>query len=165
MLRICGKLRPLSVAAGSASSAQLRPFSSHGGFPFTREVVHSPVGSQAQYEETHVINLRKQWVGNMISRNPSSIASPFQTRCFASKTRSRAPATPVTSKIKKTKIKGYSSFKSRFKTLKDGVIRRWRAGKRHNAHLKSKKAKRRLRRPEVVTLAYAKVMKKLHFSG
>lgn len=28
------------------------------------------------------------------------------------------------------------SFKSRFRTMNDGQIRRWRAGKRHNAHLK-----------------------------
>lgn len=28
------------------------------------------------------------------------------------------------------------SFKFRFRTMKDGQIRRWRAGKRHNAHLK-----------------------------
>ncbi|KAF8380775.1 hypothetical protein HHK36_028269 [Tetracentron sinense] len=28
------------------------------------------------------------------------------------------------------------SFKSRFRTMNDGTIRRWRAGKRHNAHLK-----------------------------
>ncbi|XP_024178479.1 uncharacterized protein LOC112184410 isoform X2 [Rosa chinensis] len=44
--------------------------------------------------------------------------------------------TPVTSKIKKYKIKGYSSYKSRFKLLNDGTIRRWREGKWHNAHLK-----------------------------
>lgn len=94
----------------------------------------------------------------------------FQKRGLASKERSRAPATPVTSKVKKYKIKGYSyvaaislcpdffcliiliyfspifmlsciyflfrSFKSRFRTMNDGNIRRWRAGKRHNAHLK-----------------------------
>ncbi|KAK1303541.1 hypothetical protein QJS10_CPB11g00087 [Acorus calamus] len=73
--------------------------------------------------------------------------------------------TPVVSKKKKYKIKAYSSYKERFRTLKDGTIRRWREGKRHNAHSKSKKAKRRLRKPEIVPAAYAKVMKKLHFCG
>lgn len=73
--------------------------------------------------------------------------------------------TPATSKVKKIKMKTYSSYKGRFKMLNDGTIRRWREGKRHNAHLKSKKAKRRLRKPEIVPLAYAKVMKKLHFCG
>ncbi|GMH09165.1 hypothetical protein Nepgr_011005 [Nepenthes gracilis] len=73
--------------------------------------------------------------------------------------------TPETSKVKKIKMKTYSSYKGRFRTLNDGSIRRWREGKRHNAHLKSKKAKRRLRRPAIVPLAYAKVMKKLHFCG
>ncbi|ONK58920.1 uncharacterized protein A4U43_C08F1080 [Asparagus officinalis] len=79
------------------------------------------------------------------------------------KERSRAPRTPETSKLKKYKIKGYSSFKYRFRPLNDGTIRRWRAGKLHNAHAKSKKSKRRLRKPETVHLAYAKVMKKLNF--
>lgn len=29
------------------------------------------------------------------------------------------------------------SFKGRFRTMKDGQIRRWKEGKRHNAHLKA----------------------------
>lgn len=28
------------------------------------------------------------------------------------------------------------SFKGRFRVMKDGQIRRWKEGKRHNAHLK-----------------------------
>ncbi|EPS62640.1 hypothetical protein M569_12152, partial [Genlisea aurea] len=81
------------------------------------------------------------------------------------KKKSRKPMTPVTSKLKKTKIKCYSSFKGRFRIMNDGQIRRWKAGKRHNAHSKSKKSKRRLRQPGIVSLAYAKVMKKLNFTG
>ncbi|XP_020206393.1 uncharacterized protein LOC109791503 isoform X2 [Cajanus cajan] len=48
----------------------------------------------------------------------------------------RKPMTPTVSKIKKPKMKSYSSYKSRFRTMKDGNIRRWKEGKRHNAHLK-----------------------------
>ncbi|KAI3453865.1 hypothetical protein Pfo_010528 [Paulownia fortunei] len=81
------------------------------------------------------------------------------------KLKSRKPMTPVTSKVKKVKIKCYSSFKGRFRIMNDGQIRRWKAGKRHNAHSKSKKSKRRLRQPGIVPLAYAKVMKKLNFCG
>ncbi|CAI9759506.1 unnamed protein product [Fraxinus pennsylvanica] len=81
------------------------------------------------------------------------------------KLKSRKPMTPVTSKVKKYKIKGYSSFKGRFRVMNDGLIRRWKEGKRHNAHLKSKKSKRRLRQPGIVPPAYAKVMKKLNFCG
>ncbi|XP_009777485.1 uncharacterized protein LOC107825619 [Nicotiana tabacum] len=81
------------------------------------------------------------------------------------KLKSRKPMTPVTSKVKKIKMKFYSSYKDRFRVMKDGLIRRWREGKRHNAHLKSKKSKRRLRQPATVPLAYAKVMKKLNFCG
>ncbi|KAG6521259.1 uncharacterized protein LOC122051990 isoform X1 [Zingiber officinale] len=95
--------------------------------------------------------------------------SPFlqaiQARLYAAEDRSRAPLKPVKSKVKKYKLKSYSSFKFRFRTMNDGQIRRWRAGKRHNAHLKTKKAKRRLRKPAIVHLAYAKVLKKLNFCG
>ncbi|PKA61649.1 hypothetical protein AXF42_Ash018630 [Apostasia shenzhenica] len=97
--------------------------------------------------------------------SPFFLVQVLQSRHFAAKERSRAPDTPVTSKLKKYKLKAYSSFKFRFRTMNDGQIRRWRAGKRHNAHLKSKKSKRRLRKPEVVHAAYAKVMKKLNFAG
>uniref|UniRef100_A0A0E0MB86 50S ribosomal protein L35 n=1 Tax=Oryza punctata TaxID=4537 RepID=A0A0E0MB86_ORYPU len=98
--------------------------------------------------------------------HPASLAPPTQTqqvRHFAAKDRSRAPRTPTTSKVKKYKIKPPSSMKFRFRVMNDGQVRRWRAGKRHNAHLKSKEAKRRLRKPALVHLAYAKVIKKLNF--
>ncbi|KAF3335951.1 Ribosomal protein L35 [Carex littledalei] len=96
---------------------------------------------------------------------PSPVINWMQVRDYAgkSKDRSRAPLTPTTSKVKKYKLKAPSSFKFRFRTMKDGQIRRWRAGKRHNAHLKSKAAKRRLRKPAIVHAAYAKVIKKLNF--
>ncbi|KAE8785019.1 50S ribosomal protein L35 [Hordeum vulgare] len=89
----------------------------------------------------------------------------MQLRHYAIKGRSRAPTTPTISKVKKYKMKAPSSMKFRFRTMKDGQIRRWRAGKRHNAHQKSKEAKRRLRKPALVHLAYAKVIKKLNFCG
>ncbi|CAK8540305.1 unnamed protein product [Lathyrus sativus] len=96
--------------------------------------------------------------------------SPFspsliQVRHVSSRERKkrRKPMTPVNSKIKKTKMKSYSSYKSRFRLMNDGSFRRWREGKRHNAHLKSKISKRRLRIPSTVPAAYAKVMKKLGF--
>ncbi|KAG6409791.1 hypothetical protein SASPL_127833 [Salvia splendens] len=92
------------------------------------------------------------------------------------KLKSRKPMTPVVSKVKKVKIKGYSSYKGRFRLMNDGQIRRWKEGKRHNAFSKifstleelklsveSKKSKRRLRQPGIVPAAYAKVMKKLNF--
>ncbi|GAB2273373.1 hypothetical protein Dimus_008170 [Dionaea muscipula] len=91
----------------------------------------------------------------------------LHSRNFSAKSKEKKwkKLTPATSKVKKTKMKAYSSFKDRFRTMHDGNIRRWKAGKRHNAHSKSKKAKRRLRRPGIVSLAYAKVLKKLDFCG
>ncbi|KAG2676770.1 hypothetical protein I3760_12G067800 [Carya illinoinensis] len=99
--------------------------------------------------------------------SPPVSLSVIQVRHVSSRERKkrRKPMTPVTSKIKKTKMKFYSSYKSRFRTMSDGNIRRWKEGKRHNAHLKSKKSKRRLRQPAIVPVAYAKVMKKLNFCG
>ncbi|CAA6669578.1 unnamed protein product [Spirodela intermedia] len=166
MLRFSGRLRPLAAAAaefGGASSVYLRFLSSRGVLPHLRERAPFPLARSVLFEPPPAGSSRRQWE-ELIRPVIFSPFQLFQKRGLASKERrSRAPATPVTSKVKKYKIKGYSSFKSRFRTLNDGNIRRWRAGKRHNAHLKSKKAKRRLRRPEVVTKAYAKVMKKLHF--
>ncbi|XP_073131163.1 uncharacterized protein [Henckelia pumila] len=52
------------------------------------------------------------------------------------KLKSRKPRTPVVSKVKKIKMKFYSSFKSRFRVMNNGQIRRWKAGKRHNASSK-----------------------------
>uniref|UniRef100_A0A0D6QSK0 50S ribosomal protein L35 n=1 Tax=Araucaria cunninghamii TaxID=56994 RepID=A0A0D6QSK0_ARACU len=89
----------------------------------------------------------------------------IQKQSFASKKKEPRKLRVPPSKLKKTKMKCYSSMKFRFKTLANGDIRRWRAGKRHNAHSKSKKSKRRLRQPALVSPAYAKVMKRLNFCG
>ncbi|KAE9613254.1 putative ribosomal protein L35 [Lupinus albus] len=119
-------------------------------------------------------NLTSRPIFNFSSLSPSSFRpSSFptsllvQVRHVSSRERKkrRKPMTPVTSKLKKTKMKSYSSFKLRFRVMNDGNIRRWKEGKRHNAHLKSKKSKRRLRKPGIVPAAYAKVMKKLNFCG
>ncbi|KAI3847740.1 hypothetical protein MKX03_001374 [Papaver bracteatum] len=97
----------------------------------------------------------KSFITNPLSLN--------QSRHFSSKERKRKPGTPEISKLKKYKMKPYSSFKMRFRVMNDGQIRRWRSGKRHNAHLKSKISKRRLRLPALVHPAYATTMKKLNF--
>ncbi|KAK9113406.1 hypothetical protein Syun_020203 [Stephania yunnanensis] len=75
----------------------------------------------------------------------------------------KRPVTPTTSKVKKIKMKTYSSFKLRFRPMRDGQIRRWHAGKRHNAHLKMSKFQTEASKPDVVHPAYATVMKKLNF--
>ncbi|PIA58822.1 hypothetical protein AQUCO_00500631v1 [Aquilegia coerulea] len=98
------------------------------------------------------------------SITPLSVFRLNQCR-YVSKAKERRlkKLTPMVSKLKKYKIKPYSSYKRRFRTLHDGQIRRWHEGKRHNAHLKSKISKRRLRLPALVHPAYARVMKKLNF--
>ncbi|OWM68523.1 uncharacterized protein LOC116192815 isoform X2 [Punica granatum] len=134
----------------------------------------------------HAPPLIRRTLSSAPSRNPMSLSSfpPFaasplfryptmappavslvQVRGVSSRDRrsKRTPTTPVVSKVKKTKTKFYSSYKQRFRVMNDGSIRRWKEGKRHNAHLKSKKSKRRLRKPAIVPPAYAKVMKKLGF--
>ncbi|KAJ8754419.1 hypothetical protein K2173_002870 [Erythroxylum novogranatense] len=71
---------------------------------------------------------------------PSSSFSPclVHVRHVSSRERRKngKPMTPATSKVKKIKIKSYSSYKLRFRTLNDGSIRCWREGKNHNAHEK-----------------------------
>jgi len=50
-----------------------------------------------------------------------------------------------------SKIRTKSGWSKRVKVRKGGTISRRRAGKRHNLTSKSKKRKRRLRRPAVVS--------------
>ncbi|XP_015963216.1 uncharacterized protein LOC107487135 [Arachis duranensis] len=132
--------------------------------------LHHPASSNLTFTSRSLFNFSSS-PHFSFSRLPSRLSplspSLVQVRHVSSRERKlkRKPMTPVTSKIKKTKMKSYSSYKLRFRTLKDGTIRRWHEGKRHNAHLKSKKSKRRLRKPATVPVAYAKVMKKLSFCG
>ncbi|GLT80632.1 hypothetical protein SLA2020_520630 [Shorea laevis] len=102
-------------------------------------------------------------LGSFLS--PSLSPSLLQVRHVSSRQRAkrRKPMTPRTSKLKKIKTKSYSSYKDRFRTMSDEKIRRWREGKNHNAHLKSRKSRLRLRQPAIILAAYARVMKKLNF--
>ncbi|KAK9072039.1 hypothetical protein SSX86_008471 [Deinandra increscens subsp. villosa] len=172
MQRWCSKLRSIAVL--------LRPF--------PKPQIHLP--SPPYHRQFHSSTLSKSLITPSITssrfhplllftssstlttfnRASSLPLSSMQVRYLTLKQRkrklkSRQPPTPVVSKLKKIKMKSYSSFKGRFRTMKDGQIRRWKEGKRHNAHLKSKIAKRRGRLPAIVPAAYAKVMKKLNFCG
>nr|XP_023922743.1 uncharacterized protein LOC112034180 isoform X1 [Quercus suber]XP_023922744.1 uncharacterized protein LOC112034180 isoform X2 [Quercus suber] len=166
----CAKLRSLSLQSPhpllSISSSSFSSFTS-------RRVIHS---SPQLHQPLHFASCRSRFNASSTTHYSLALqpflAPPFppsvnQVRHVSSRERKkrRKPMTPVTSKIKKTKMKFFSSFKSRFRVMNDGNIRRWKEGKRHNAHLKSKKSKRRLRQPGIVPAAYAKVMKKLNFCG
>ncbi|KAB5573809.1 hypothetical protein DKX38_001003 [Salix brachista] len=122
-------------------------------------IIAKELNSEEDFEEP---------MSNLVQHLTSHAVHPsylVQVRHVSSRERkkSRKPMTPLTSKVKKFKMKAYSSYKDRFRTMNDGTIRRWREGKNHNAHLKSKKSRRRLRQPSTVPAAYAKVMKKLSF--
>ncbi|KAJ0240709.1 Ribosomal protein L35 [Hirschfeldia incana] len=173
MQRLCTKLR-------SISSHSNRSLSFIGGAapPHRRLIHHHSPSSQltlgfATPSKWSFLPAASSSLGGGVS--PCSMGSAFlphhfvQVRNITSKDKMAKwkkkwrPRTPITSKVKKVKIKFYSSYKDRFRPLNDGTIRRWKEGKRHNAHLKSKKSKRRLRQPGLVPPAYAKVMKKLNF--
>lgn len=165
MQRWCSKLR--SVAALRST-----PNTHHSLLPY--RLLHTPTNPIVNRLFTHSVR-DPSFVsishGGPISFPTHSSLLPLslmQVRYITAKQRkrklkSRKPMTPITSKVKKIKMKFYSSYKDRFRVMKDGQIRRWKEGKRHNAHLKSKKSKRRLRQPATVPVAYAKVMKKLSF--
>eukprot|EP00245_Coleochaete_scutata_P010484 TRINITY_DN3676_c0_g2_i1.p1 TRINITY_DN3676_c0_g2~~TRINITY_DN3676_c0_g2_i1.p1 ORF type:complete len:261 (-),score=35.08 TRINITY_DN3676_c0_g2_i1:14-796(-) len=74
-------------------------------------------------------------------------------------------AMSASKKPKRTKMKAYSSFKERFKLLATGDFKRWKAGKRHNAKSKTRKQKRQLRQPTVVSPGLARVMRKYAFGS
>ncbi|XWS62246.1 hypothetical protein CRYUN_Cryun07bG0193900 [Craigia yunnanensis] len=161
MQRLCTKLRFLALQ----STQTLPPFSA------SRRLLHhsSPpihvISARWSFKSLINYNAASSHLAvNSFPYSPLPI-SLVQVRHVASRERAkrRKPMTPRTSKLKKIKMKSYSSYKSRFRTMKDGNIRRWREGKNHNAHLKSKKSRRRLRQPAIVPAAYAKVMKKLNF--
>ncbi|MED6144411.1 hypothetical protein PIB30_015415 [Stylosanthes scabra] len=134
------------------------------------QTLHHPASINLTFTSRPLFNFSSSphFSFSRLPSRPSPLSpSLVQVRHVSSRERKlkRKPMTPVTSKIKKPKMKSYSSYKLRFRTLNDGTIRRWHEGKRHNAHLKSKKSKRRLRKPAIVPAAYAKVMKKLSFCG
>ncbi|KAL1225967.1 hypothetical protein V5N11_025596 [Cardamine amara subsp. amara] len=168
MQRFCTKLRSISVQSNRNLSITVAPH---------RLIHHSP--SPSRHLTTLGFANTSKWsflpAAGVSPLNSNSMGSTFfphhfvQVRNITSKEKMAKwkkkwrPRTPITSKVKKIKIKFYSSYKDRFKPLNDGTIRRWKEGKRHNAHLKSKKSKRRLRQPGLVPPAYAKTMKKLGF--
>ncbi|CAN8246009.1 unnamed protein product [Cochlearia groenlandica] len=172
MQRFCSKLRSISVKSN-------RNLSLIGGAPppppYPHRLIHHYPISQltlgfATTTKCSFVPLGGVSPLNAISMGSASVSHHFvQVRNITSKEKMAKwkkkwrPRTPITSRVKKIKIKFYSSYKDRFKPLNDGTIRRWKEGKSHNAHLKSKKSKRRLRQPGLVPPAYAKVMKKLNF--
>ncbi|KAI3821850.1 hypothetical protein L1987_09424 [Smallanthus sonchifolius] len=174
MQRCCSKLRSLAVLRPPSSfpkpQPQLPPL-----HHLRRRLFHSSTPnllSKSLIAPSIISpNVRPMLPSTLTSSNrASALLSFMQVRHLTLKQRkrklkSRKPPTPVVSKLKKIKMKSYSSFKGRFRTMKDGQIRRWKEGKRHNAHHKSKIAKRRGRLPAIVPAAYAKVMKKLNFCG
>ncbi|XP_077234276.1 ribosomal protein L35 [Tasmannia lanceolata] len=165
MQKWSGKLRPFA----NFSMENLSYISPSNRFFYSSPHLQNPVlftVNKSIFKLTSVLSVKTEFQLLGLGFRPSLLFMN-QRRGFASKKKEkkRSPVTPVTSKLKKTKMKSYASYKSRFRTMRDGQIRRWREGKRHNAHLKSKKSKRRLRKPALVPPAYAKVMKKLNFCG
>ncbi|KAB2632142.1 DNA (cytosine-5)-methyltransferase CMT2-like [Pyrus ussuriensis x Pyrus communis] len=170
MQRLFSKLRSFSVHSAQTLPSSLSSPSLHRSCP---PLLHQPLPFASIDNRRIVRSLFSAHSPTQPSLAVTALrSSPFpfsmvQVRHVSSRERKkrRKPMTPVTSKLKKTKMKSYSSYKSRFRTMNDGTIRRWRAGKRHNAHSKSKISKRRLRVPALVHPAYATVMKKLNFCG
>ncbi|KAG4992260.1 hypothetical protein JHK87_025717 [Glycine soja] len=151
MLRSLTKLRCLAVQSRQVLSP-----------PSSRRLLHHLPPPQSLHSAS---NFRISSPSFIFSWCPPHASQPspslVQVRHASSKERKRKPVPPT---VSKWFYYGWNrSFKSRFRAMNDGNIRRWKEGKRHNAHLKSKKSKRRLRKPGIVPAAYAKVMKKLNF--
>ncbi|KAH8513810.1 hypothetical protein H0E87_006896 [Populus deltoides] len=167
MQRLCTKLRSLASVSSSHRLLHPAPQSYHRHLHFAAASRKWNLnGSLLNTSSSLPIQLPSVAAlsSSRLSQLPLSLV---QVRHVSSRERKkrRKPMTPRTSKLKKIKMKAYSSYKERFRTMNDGTIRRWREGKNHNAHSKSKKSKRRLRQPSTVPAAYAKVMKKLNFCG
>ncbi|KAK1368295.1 Structural constituent of ribosome [Heracleum sosnowskyi] len=172
MQRWCSKLRPLVAAVNHRSTTTTtiltRPHRLLHSSSTSNHFIHKPLFVSSNFNPLFVAPSRTSL--SLFSYASPCNVSLIQVRHWTLKQRKRTlklrrPATPIVSKVKKVKMKSYSSYKGRFRVMNDGLIRRWKEGKRHNAHLKSKKSKRRLRQPGIVPAAYAKVMKKLNFGA
>ncbi|KAI6701821.1 hypothetical protein NL676_010957 [Syzygium grande] len=162
MQRWCTKLRSLTlqpVRRSSASSSR-RLLHASALFRPTSAPCRAPSFCNAPLLNAY---LPAQYSPLCFRSLPHSFSAQVRHVSSRDRRKKRKRMTPMVSKVKKIKMKFYSSYKLRFRPMNDGNIRRWKEGKRHNAHLKSKKSKRRLRKPATVPLAYAKVMKKLSF--
>ncbi|XP_047970160.1 uncharacterized protein LOC125213580 isoform X1 [Salvia hispanica] len=166
MQRWCWRFRSMAALASSNQLHHLRPSPVSRLIHTSPNLFHKPpIITRSLIAPDFSSHISASAFPSPISQSPHSL---IQVRYITAKQRkrklkSRKPMTPVVSKVKKVKIKGYSSYKGRFRLMNDGQIRRWKEGKRHNAFSKSKKSKRRLRQPGIVPAAYAKVMKKLNF--
>ncbi|XP_021911392.1 uncharacterized protein LOC110825245 [Carica papaya] len=137
MQRVCSKLRFLVLR----STQKLAPVSSSHCLLHSSLQSHLPSQfTTSLWSSDTTFNLRNYYPSVAHISLGSSLLprSLVQVRHVSSRERAkkRKPMTPVKSKVKKIKMKSYSSYKSRFRTLNDGTIRRWKEGKRHNAHLK-----------------------------
>ncbi|KAF8033534.1 hypothetical protein BT93_D2201 [Corymbia citriodora subsp. variegata] len=165
MQRWCTKLRPLALQWVRCS-----PASSSRRLLHAAALLQPPPAASAPCRTPSFCNapllnasLPVQYYPLCFRSLPHNFSAQVRHVSSRDRRKKRKRMTPMVSKVKKIKMKFYSSYKSRFRPMNDGNIRRWKEGKRHNAHLKSKKSKRRLRKPATVPLAYAKVMKKLSF--
>ncbi|KAF1001946.1 uncharacterized protein LOC141702801 [Apium graveolens] len=172
MQRWCSKLRSLAAAAVNHRTTTTPPLiHSHRllhSSSTSNHFTHKPLFVSSNLNPLFVAPSRTSF--SLFNHASPCNVSLIQVRHWTLKQRKRTlklrrPATPIVSKVKKVKMKSYSSYKGRFRVMNDGLIRRWKEGKRHNAHLKSKKSKRRLRQPGIVPAAYATVMKKLNFGA
>ncbi|XP_048141780.1 uncharacterized protein LOC115731231 isoform X3 [Rhodamnia argentea] len=139
MQRWCTKLRSLalqSTRCSSASSsrrllhasARVPPPSAIFALRRTPNFCNAPLLNSALH--AHYSPLCFRWLPHKFSAQVRHVSSRDRRK-------KRKPMTPMVSKVKKTKMKFYSSYKSRFRPMNDGNIRRWKEGKRHNAHLKA----------------------------
>ncbi|KAJ4728545.1 50S ribosomal protein L35 [Melia azedarach] len=171
MQRLCTRLRGLTLQSTQSQALSSSRRLLHSSTPI-HQALYSASSTSSSWRFSSLFSYQSSSKTHLSLSAPSLYSSQLplsfvQVRHVSSRERKkrRKPTTPVTSKVKKIKMKSYSSYKYRFRTMNDGKIRCWHEGKNHNAHSKSKKAKRRLRQPALVPAAYAKVMKKLNFCG
>ncbi|THG09363.1 hypothetical protein TEA_013779 [Camellia sinensis var. sinensis] len=154
MQRWCTKLRSLAILHSTHKPTQLSVSSSSSPSPFSHRLLHSSPQFLHIPLSLSLIssNFKPLFNASSPSNHPSllnqMVLSPplphlsfIQVRHLTKKEMKEKmkkfkPRTPVKSKLKKIKMKCYSSFKGRFRLMHDGNIRRWKEGKRHNAHLK-----------------------------
>lgn len=142
-----------SASATASASVALRIPSHNSSFIVARPSV-APLSTYSAGLHRSLADVRLFNASGIGAQKPGNASLPLWTSMQQRRS---------LSKLKKYKMKSYSSYKERFKLMADGTYKRWRSGTRHNAHSKTPKQRRQLRRPSIAPAALATVMKKLNF--
>lgn len=135
------------------------------GASFSSSSMISTAGAKIPVRRGNAQNNRFSSFASASPRSRSvTPAMPSKTTIASTGTRSYASSQKVKMSKTSTKIKGYSSWKSRFSVTASGLFRRKQKGKSHMGFSKTPKQRRQLRGTKLVDKTLERPMRKLGFN-